>query len=280
MYCYFNGKIIKEDAARVSLRDVGLLRGYGVFDLLRTHHGAPLLFNEHFGRLGRSAAALGLTVPLSKTKAAQVVSELLRKNKYKEATVRFVLTGGVSKDSVHIKGTKPTFFILISPFYPLPTSVFARGIALYAREHLREFPEIKSLDYLTALTLHNPKKGAPPLEVLYTFEGRVLEATTSNFFIFSKGTLVTPKRDVLLGTTRNLVLTIARKYFKTKERDISMAELAGTQEAFLTATNKDIVPVISINGRKVGSGRPGERTRQLMAAFVREIDMVQRKAVY
>lgn len=267
MYCYFNGKIIQEEKAELSLRDVGVLRGYGVFDLLRTHHGAPFLFREHFERFKMSAAALGLRVPISRAKAATVVGALLRKNAFKEAAVRLVLTGGKSTDSVHLKGITPTFFILASAFHPLPASVFARGVGLRTCEYLREFPAIKSLDYLTALTLHNPKKGAPPFEALYTWQGRVLEATTSNFFMFSGNTLVTPKRDVLIGTTRNLVLRLARNEFPIKERDISVRELVGAQEAFLTATNKDIVPVVSINGRKVGSGTVGERTRRLMNSF-------------
>ncbi|MBI3685024.1 aminotransferase class IV [Candidatus Azambacteria bacterium] len=271
-YCYFNGKIMPESEAGVSIRDVGVLRGYGVFDLLRTYGGRPFLFDEHFGRLVRSAAALGLEVPVSRQQAFTIVKKLLLKNKLPESTVRFVLTGGKAADSVHFNRATPTFFILISPFYELPASAHAKGAALETREHKREFPEVKSLNYLTAVKANNPLKGKAPFEILYTWQGRVLEAATSNFFMFSGDTLVTPARDVLIGTTRNLVIKLAKKEFKLKERDVSVRELFAGTEAFLTATNKDIVPVVSVNGKKIGGGKVGERTKRLMNAFCYFVD--------
>lgn len=272
VYCYFNGKIVPESEAGVSVRDVGVLRGYGAFDLLRTYGGRPFLFDEHFGRFERSAAALGLKAPLSRAGALAIVKKLLLKNKFPESTVRFVLTGGKAADSMHFDRATPTFFILISPFHELPASAHAQGVALETREHKREFPEVKSLNYLTAVKANNPLKGTAPFEILYTWQGRALEAATSNFFICSGGALVTPKRDVLIGTTRNLVIKLAKKECKVKERDISVREVLGAKEAFLTATNKDIVPVISINGKKIGSGRVGENTKRLMNVFHNFVD--------
>ncbi len=265
-YCYFNGKIVKEKDAGISVRDVGVLRGYGVFDVLRTFGGVPFLFDAHYDRLVRCAGKLGLRVPLSRSRARSVVNTLLKKNGFKESTIRFVVTGGPAADSIHFNRATPNCFVLISPFHDLPASLYAKGAALLTVEHKREFPEVKSLNYLTAVRINNNGK-KQPFELLYTWQERVLEASTSNFFLFSGNTLVTPKRDVLLGTTRNVVLALAKKKFAVKERDISVKELRSAKEAFLTATNKDVVPVVSIDGRKVGTGKVGERTRYLMDAF-------------
>lgn len=266
-YCYYNGKIVSEDKVGIHPRDLGVLRGFGVFDLLRTHGGEPLLFDEHFARFERSAKKLGLVVPISHKEARAAVDELLLKNKYPEVTVRFVLTGGVSEDGIHIRKGSPTLFILVSPFLPLPEKLFREGVSLDTKEHLRELPEIKSLNYLTAIGLHNPAQGAQPLEVLYTWQGRVLEATMSNFFMVQGDTVVTPRRDVLLGTTRNLVLELAKGAFQTAERDIFASELVSADEAFLTATNKDILPVARIDGKPIGKGAAGRQTRKLMELF-------------
>lgn len=266
-YCYFNGKIMPEEKAGVSVRDAGVLRGYGVFDVLRSFGGRPFLFGEHFRRFEKSADALGLRVPLSAGKAAAIVEKLLSKNGFEESTVRFVLTGGHAEDAMHINRATPTFFILISPFRELSSAVYAKGVALTSCEHRREFPEVKSLNYLTAMRAANLVKGRPPFEILYTWQGKALEAATSNFFIFSGDTLITPKRDVLIGTTRNLVIKLAQKEFCVKEKDIALRELHNAAEAFLTATNKDIVPVVSVDGRKIKTGQPGKRTLRLMELF-------------
>lgn len=273
-YCWFNGNIIREEKAGISVRDVGVLRGYGVFDVLRTFHGRPFLFGEHFARFEKSAAALGLRVPVSAHQGAAITEKLLHKNKYEESTIRFVLTGGHAQDAMHINRAAPTFFILISPFHELPAEVYAKGVALEIREHRRELPEVKSLNYLTALRAANCAKGKPPFEILYAWQGRVLEAATSNFFIFSGDTLITPKHEVLIGTTRNLVIKLARKEFRVKEKDVTLRELNGATEAFLTATNKDIVPVVAAGGRKIGTGKPGKRTLRLMELFYEYVSLL------
>ena len=268
-FCYFNGRIVPEKKIGLSVRDLGVLRGYGVFDLLRTYSGKPFLFNEHFARFVKSARVLGLEVPISRAKAAVVVDTLLKRNGYAESTVRFVLTGGPAADGIHFNPAAPTFFVLISPFYPLADSLYRKGVALRTHEHLREFPSVKSLNYLTAVRLHNPEKGKQPFEVLYTWQGRILEAPTSNFFIFKGNALVTPRRDVLVGTIRNLVMQLARRAFQVRERDVFVRELSGAREAFLTATNKEIVPVVAVDGRRIGNGRVGERTKRLMGLFAK-----------
>lgn len=270
-YCYFNGTIIPEKDAVLPVRDIGVLRGYSIFDVMRTYDKAPLLLHEHFARLERSAATLGFRVPFSEKKFASIVRELSDKNACGNAAVRTVITGGPTADGMQFRQKTQSVFIIISPLHPLPKEVYERGVVLETIEHHREFPYAKTANYITAVRWHNTPRIKPVFDALYTWEGKALEATTSNFFIVKKGTFITPKKSVLHGITRNTVIALAKKTGKVIERDISIREMRSADEAFLTATNKDVVPVVLIDGRKIGSGKPGKRTKEIMEAYAEHV---------
>src|SRR3989344_2791828 len=267
LYCYLNGKIVSTDDARVSIGDIGLLRGYGVFDLLRTYHGKPFHFDEHYKRFATSAKALDLRVPVSGEKLKSIVKTLLAKNKFPESNIRVVLTGGKTINGMEYDKARPTFFVLIEPLHEMPKSVYAKGVKLMTHEYQREFPRAKTLNYLTAVALGGKRKKAKAFEVLYTKKGNVLEASTSNIFVFSRGKLATPKDDILIGVTRNCVAKLAKTAYDVQERSVSMKELLSADEGFITATNKAIIPVVQVDGVKIGAGKVGKHTRYLMDAF-------------
>ena len=102
---------------------------------------------------------------------------------------------------------------------------------------------------------------------MYTYEGCVLEATTSNFFVIKNNKLITPQQNILFGTTRNLVIKLSKKHFDFEERDLSVEELKGISEAFITATNKEIIPVVNVDGKRVGNGSVGPNTKKIMGIF-------------
>lgn len=267
-YCYFNGKIMPEDKAGVAVRDLGVLRGYGVFDFLRTYQGKPFHFGEHMKRFRHSAEALGLRVPLPDNRLKSALGSLLKKNNFpKESAIRFMLLGGASGDGMHYDRRAPTFFILAEPFQPLADHFFARGVAIATKEHMRELPEVKTINYLAAVKSHNDPKNGKVFEILYTWRGLALECTTANFFIFKNNTLITSRKNILKGVTRSIVLDLARARFNIEERDVSIEEVFAADEAFLTGSNKEIVPVIKINGKKIGNGKAGNNTKYLMRAF-------------
>lgn len=270
-YCYVNGKIIPEKDAFLSVRDIGVLRGYAVFDVMRTYGKTPFLLHEHFARLERSAAALGLRVPFSEKKFAHVIRELCEKNGCTNAMIRTVITGGETKDGMHFRRNAQSVFIITAPIHALSKNTYEQGVVLETLEHHRELPHAKTTNYITAITWHNAPRIKPVFDALYVWKGKVLEATTSNFFIVKGDTLITSKRDVLHGITRNTVIALARKTIRVAERDIAVRELKTADEAFLTATNKAIVPVVMIDGKKIGSGKPGKRTKALMSAFAEYI---------
>ena len=260
-YCYLNGKYLLQNIAAISVNDLGVLRSWGVFDFLRTYNGRPFLLKEHLARFRRSARLEKIKIPISDEKITTVITKLLKMNRYREANIKIVLTAGpIGKNS-------PTLYILAEKHRDRPAKLYAKGIKLVTCEFQRELPAAKYLDYSNAFRLQSWRDRQGAFEILYTHQGQVLEATTSNIFIFSKGVLVTPKKDILIGITRNFVLKLARGRFKTEERGISRKELANADEVFITATTKEILPVTRIDNRKVADGRVGEGTKELMAIF-------------
>lgn len=266
-FCYLNGKILPFTKTSLPLNDLGILRAYGVFDFLRTYNGKPFLFDEHLHRLRNSAREIGLPLPLSLTKIKAIIAELLKKNGLSESHIRIVITGGPSPDS--ITPFSPTLFILIEECKPLPKSLYEKGIKLMTHEYLRDVPRAKTTNYIEAVKLRKEKKRRGAFEILYVANDKVLECTTSNFFIFNGDTLITPKENVLIGTTRNFVIALAKKHFNVEERTVSLTELFHATEAFITATNKEIVPVVKIDKQVIGDGRVGPNTKLLMDEFRR-----------
>jgi len=265
-YCYLNGKIISENEAKISLKDIAILRGYGVFEFLRTYNSKPFLLKEHFTRLRKSAKNLNLQLPISQKELFKQIKKLLLKNKFKESAIKLVLTGGQIIDSGGMEYDKnsPTFFILVDKLQELPKSFYQKGVKLITYEHLREIPGAKTINYITAIKLQNLCKRKKAFDILYTQNGFLLETTTSNFFIFKKDKLLTPKKNILIGLTRNFVIKLAKNKFKVEERDIDLKELERAEETFIASTTKEILPVVKIDNKIIGNGRVGKKTKYLM----------------
>lgn len=269
-YCYFNGKIVPEGKICLKLNDIGILRGYGVFDFLRTYHGKPFLLREHLVRFKRSAKLLNLTIPLSQKQLAHVIQKLLLKNKVKESEIRLALTGGPTSDAITY--SSPSFFILVEKIQKIPDIAYQKGVKLITCEYQREVPQAKTINYITAIRTQPQKNKQGAFEILYIFNNKVLECTTSNFFIFKNNTLITPKDNILIGTTRNLILKLSQNKFRIQERNLKVQELGSADEAFITATNKEIVPVVKIDNITIGNGTVGDNTKCLINLFREYVD--------
>ncbi|MEK7130962.1 MAG: aminotransferase class IV [Patescibacteria group bacterium] len=267
-HCYFNGKILTKDTPLIHLDDLGVLRGYGVFDVMKTVNGKIFLFDEHFKRLKDSADYLGVNLPIKKTEVETIIKKLISKNKINQASIRIVLTGGKSSDGMHFDPKKPTFYILVSEFKPLGLDLFKNGVKLATVNHDRHMAEIKTTNYIVAVKNTNERqKKEKFFEILYVSGGSILEAATSNFFVFIGDKLIVPNNNILKGITRNLVIKLAKKEFEVEERELKFSELSLATESFIAATNKNIVPVVQIDDKKIGDGKPGKNTKRLMELF-------------
>ncbi len=223
-HAYLDGSILPLSDVAISPLDIGLLRGYAVFDLLRTAQGRPFLLAEHLRRLRSSAARLGLEVPATDHEIAAAIDELLALNGHHEATVRLLLTGGVSPDGMAFDPATPTFLILTHELHEPDPSVYAEGVKLLTRQHCREIPEAKTTNYLTMLMNRPLAVAENAFDLLYLDGDTITEAASASFYIVKDSAIHAPRAKVLWGTVGSYVLDVVRGEIEVVMRDISLAE--------------------------------------------------------
>jgi branched-chain amino acid aminotransferase len=269
---YINGEFVAAEKAVIPVDDLAILRGIGVFDLLRTYNGQPYFLDAHIDRLEASAREIQLPLPWTHDEIAAVVRETLSRNRIPEANIRIVVTGGSSKDFMTSAG-KPRLLVLISAVPRLPDSWYTKGVKIISWEVERPIPGAKSIDYISASMALKKAAAESAVEALYIDRnGMALECTTANIFAFSGGKLITPGRGILSGVTRKVVLELADGLFPIEIRDIAKTELLAAEEVFITGTNKGLVPVVQVDADIIADGRPGESTRRLMAELKRHTE--------
>ena len=262
---FYNGKIVDEENIMISPRDIGFLRGYGVFDVMITENRKPFLLKEHFERLKNSAKELKIELPFDVARYRNIVEKMVKINAFRKSVIRTVITGGVSADA--FSPGKITSLIMIEKSKPLPKKIYETGAKLITLDYQRECPLAKITNYVEAIKNQPLKKKKKAIEILYIKEGKVLEASTSNFFIVKNRSLITAGEGVLSGITRNLVIKLAAGKYPVEKRDIKISELWNAEEAFITASNKKIVPIVQIDGRKIGKGNVGDVAKVMMKTF-------------
>ena len=261
-----NGDLVPAPEARLHVSDLGLLRGYGVFDFFRVLGGQPLFLADYLERFQRSARLVGLTPPLDAAGLEREVTRLIAANRAGDAGCHLLLTGGESEDG--FAPTKPALVMQLRALRASDSRLYRDGARLLLHEHRRELPEAKTTNYLTALRLLGEQQAQGAVDILYHWQGRVLETARSNVFALrADGVLVTPGRGVLAGVTRKHLLELARTRYRVLEADLSLAELFAAREVFISSSLKGVMPVVGIGERTIGSGRPGEVALALAAAF-------------
>lgn len=264
---YIDGEFVDDSNAQIPVTDLAVLRGYGVFDFTRTYGGVPFKLAEHVARLRRSAEWIEMPLAMSDAEISDIVTQTVKRNGFPEAGVRIVLTGGDSGDGL-TPDDSPRLLVMVTPLRPLKAEQYTNGVKIITEVIERYLPEAKTLNYIPAIKVlrRGAKEGA--VEAVYVNrEGYVLEGTTSNIFAFFGDTLVTPDVGVLTGITRNVVIELARGHFAIEERPVTLDELYRADEAFLSASNKQVLPVVTVNETTIGDGIPGTRTRRIMGLF-------------
>jgi len=265
---YVDGRWVHPHEATISINDTSVLRAYSVFESLRTYNRRPFHLDEHLTRLYRSAELIDLDIPYSRERIAAVVYEVIERNSYRHATIRILVTGGESEDGVLPTGN-PLLLVLITPLGERDMQRFATGLKLITTHLQRIMPEAKTTNYIAAVRALKEAARHNANDALFVNEhGHVLEATRSNFFIFRADTLITPRQGILIGVTRNVVLDLARDRFPIEERPIVLEELPRADEAFITSSSKEILPVVQIDDLVIGNGKPGPRTYELEQRFI------------
>lgn len=276
---YADGQFLSEDEVAVSAKDLVVLRGFGVFDFLRTYHRKPFYLKEHIDRFFHSADIIGLTIPMTKKEVGDIVLETLDKNPHlEEANIRFVFTGGASPDNTLPVDNAGKLMVMVSHKHDCPAEWYTDGVKVITVNCKRQFPAAKSVDYIGAIQAQRRARKEGAVEALYVDEcNRVLEATTCNFFGVKDGHLITAGEGILPGITRMALLKLLDGKIDIEIRDIDKSELSGFDEAFITASNKEIVPVVRIDDLVIGDGRVGKITGEIRTLFDAYTDEYGRK---
>ncbi len=268
MWVCLDGKFVKSEKAKVSVFDHGFLYGDGVYDTLRTYGGKVWNIMDHLDRLEKSVKRMDLKMPCGKKKLSGLILELLKKNGFEESRIRITVTRGVN--NYGFSGCKkPTLLIHAVPLKAEPKSVYMKGVDVITVHYERMAPEAKTISLLPLVLAHQEMDRQKAFEAVYVdCTGFVREGTITNVFIIKNGELVTPKNNILSGTTRLTILKLAKKVgLKAKTADFKIGDLRNADEVFITNAPRKIIPVKKVDGRKIGKGGAGEYTKKLMKAF-------------
>ena len=265
---YIDGRFVDENQACISVNDLIVLRGFGVFDALITYNRRPFHLQFHVNRLFNSARNLGLAIRESRDEICDIVRDTINRNGHlQEASLRIVYSGGVSSDGVTPQNNG-ILMVMISPRPPRSDSWYREGAKIITLETERFIPAAKSTNYLKAIIARQQAREAGAIEAIYVDrEQQVLEGTISNIFGFQGDKLITPGADILPGITRQVVLDLVKDRFNIEIRTFQTAELYAMDEVFITGSSKEIVPIVQIDDAKIADGRPGPISRQVMQLF-------------
>ena len=277
MNIYVDGKFFREREAKVSVLDHGLLYGDGVFEGIRAYNSRVFKLKEHIDRLFYSAKSILLTIPVTREEMVAAVLLTCRRNKIRDGYIRLVVTRGVGTLGLNPNRCKnPTVIIIAGKIQLYPPELYQKGMGIVTVPTVRNLhsalnPAIKSLNYLNNILAKIEANHAGCEEaVMLNAEGFVSECTGDNLFIIKQGQLMTPplSAGALYGITRRVVMEIAEESgLKVSEPNLTRYDLFNADECFLTGTGAELVPVVKIDGRVIGDGRPGPHTSRLVAQY-------------
>jgi branched-chain amino acid aminotransferase len=277
-----NGRITGAQDAVISIFDHGFLYGEGVYETLRTYGRSPFLYDRHVHRLRRSAAMIELPVPFSDDELLQRITASMAMADLgtHEAYIRVLLTRGVGELTYDVRATPtPSVVIIVKPQVDPPGEVYQRGVTVTISSVVRNHPSalnplIKSNNLMnSALAMQEAYRRGAFEGVMRNYRGELTECTTSNLFVVKGGIAFTPPLDagLLPGITREFVFALGKRVsVNVVEATLRDDDLLGADEAFLTGTTREIVPIVSVDGTKIGIGVPGPITLALLSAFRRE----------
>jgi len=273
---FIDGTFMSLAEAKVSVEDRGFQFGDGIYEVIRTYKGRPFALEAHLSRLDRSASALDLTQPYSRTEWVHHVLEGIKRAAYPEAKIYLQITRGVApRDHAYSGETTPTVVMTVREFHPLDRSIQSTGVEAITTEDIRWGRcDIKSVNLLANVLARQKVKQAKVFEAIFVNAGLVTEGAVSNVMVVRRGIVVTAPEGprILSGITRAVVLeTASNESVPIQQRFVSQADLYEADEVFLTGTTVEVLGVVRIDGKTIGDGRPGPMTQHLAAGFTSRV---------
>ena len=280
MQVYISGKFFDKENAKVSVFDHGFLFGDGVFEGMRSYNGKVFRLREHMIRLWNSAKALMIEIPITLEAMEAAVYETLKVNDIKDGYIRLIVTRGIGTLGLDAHLCKAPLVVIIADHLALyPKEHYEKGLDIVTASTVRTnpsmvSPQIKSLNYLNNILAKIEGHQAGCIEVLMlNTKGEVAECSGDNIFIISKGKLHTPPTEagILEGITRQTVIDIAVEMgIPVKEVPMTRHDIFVADECFLTGSAAELIPVVKLDGRPIGDGKPGVMTLKLLDRFHEE----------
>lgn len=270
-----DGVITPAEEARISVLDRGLIYGDSVYETLRTYRGRPFLFSRHFARLKHSADGVRLVLRWSKDDIRSEVQRTLDSHVHAgESRIRVMVTRGVGGISLDAETTTdPSLIIIVAPLQELPAQRYEEGanVVISPVRRSRDFADIKSGSLIQQVLAFSDAKSRQAFEaILLTGDGSLSDAITSNIYLVENDRLLTPSRaaGIVEGITRSVVLELARGMgLEVVEGLFPVSKIECTDEMFLTSTTREVVPIVNVDGKPVGNGRPGPVTLALLKSY-------------
>ena len=277
MKVYIDGKYCDEKNAKVSVFDHGLLYGDGIFEGIRAYNGRVFKLKEHIDRLFCSAKAILLDIPLSHAEIMKAVVDTCRRNKLRDCYIRLLVTRGVGTLGLNPNRCKrPSVIVIADKIQLYASEMYERGMPIVTVPTTRNLhnavnPAIKSLNYLNNILAKIEANIAGVEEaIMLNADGYVAECTGDNIFIMKGGKMFTPplSAGALYGITRGVVIELARAAgIEVTEPNLTRYDMWNADECFLTGTGAELIPVIKIDGRVIGTGKPGMVTKSLVKSY-------------
>jgi branched-chain amino acid aminotransferase len=275
-YIYIDGKFYTKENAKISVYDHGLLYGDGVFEGIRAYNGRIFRLDEHVDRMYDGARAIMLEPPVSKDKMKEIIKDTLRKNNLKDAYIRPIITRGVGDLGLDPRKCPKSSVICIAVTWgAMYGDLYEKGLTAITVSVRRNAPEalptnIKSLNYLNNILAKieaNIKGGDEA--IMFDVRGNIAEGSGDNIFLVKKGKMYTPFTQIdLNGVTRGAVLDLSQKLkIPVVEANLGYFDMYTADEVFVTGTAAEIGPITKIDGRVIGTGKPGPITKKLMKAY-------------
>lgn len=277
---YINGAMVPREEARISPFDRGFLYGYGLFETMRSYGGRVFRLDRHLARLMRSAERLGIASLLDPAVLERAVQKTLEVNRLHDARIRLSVSAGEGERGLALPESGTLTIVVVAERLVLPPpQVYEKGVSAaivsVRRNSQSPLSGIKSIAYMDSLLAHSEAvaQGADEA-ILLNERGLVAECSTSNIFLVVGGRLLTPSAEsgILPGITREVVLELADGLgLATAVGEIQLADLLDADEAFLTSSIRELVPITEVDGRPIGSGKPGEVTGRLISAYREQV---------
>ena len=279
---FLNGKFLPIEQAMVPVLDRGFIFGDGVYELIPVYSRAPFRMDDHLARLERSLGAVRIKNPYTREKWREIILQLVAQQPWDDQAVYFQVTRGVAKrDHAFPAGVEPTVFVMCNPLVNPPRELVEKGgIAVSAVDNRWLRCDIKSISLIGNCLLRQVSADAGAQETILFRDGKLTEASASNVFVVKRGVLLSPPKSnlILPGITYDVVTEIAQAgKIPLEFRDVTEAEVRNADEVWVTSSSKEILAIVTLDGKPVGDGRPGPLFKRAYALYQEFKAKVMRK---